>query len=385
MHTRFARTAALIAAAAAVISPVVNAPAASAEPALAAPGGPMRMFPANPPATLTDVTGKTINVPRSNFVYPCSQGPTGMLRTANGEQRVMLTVSHCVNAVPGMQPLAKEVYATRNGEYVKIGEAGAHTQMLPGAHDFSNPHSAVWTNDWGVVHIDNGVVDTKLTQSQDVRGGAKGEPVALTTVRDFRTLAPGEFSIDNFGQPICKDGRTTGRTCGTQLARTRDGVYSYGLDYTPGDSGGVNYDPRDGAILGVSSITLKAFGHSLGKAQPVDRIIEDVTGAPDGYVNEYFTVTQSTAAPEDFVPNAVEFAKNDEEFFAANPGYELPNPRAELDKATAAAQQDAVRLGEQALRGQVNPAEAKELLQQHASEIAYWGGNTLAFELGKLL
>ncbi len=159
------------------------------------------------------------------------------------------------------------------------------------------------------------------------------------------------MSVDNFGQPICKDGATTGRSCGTQIGRSRNAVYSWNLGYKPGDSGGVNFDPRDGSIIGISSMGIGP----VGKAQPADRIIEDAYGVPDGKVNEVFKVTESSA------------------------------PRAEFRKAAGAAQRDAQHLAGKAVRGQFDRTEVERAVDHHTEELSFWASGVIAENINEAL
>ncbi len=136
----------------------------------------------------------------------------------------------------------------------------------------------------------------------------------LTGVRDYPDLAFWEASADNFGQPICKDGNTGGRACGTQLFRTQNGIWSFGLNYENGDSGGVNFDPETGEALGVTSM---GFG-PIGRAQPVDLAIEEGYGIPDGQVNEYFALPESTE-PADPTRTQADDVQGAVEWYDANP------------------------------------------------------------------
>ena len=342
----------------------------AAEPALAAPGAPMRMLPVNPPATITNVYGDQVKVPPEAFVQLCSQGPIGTIRTLDGTtQHVMLTASHCINPMPGMPAMDDAVSVNVDGEYQHIGTRGHSNHVPPAALDLSDPVATYNTADWGVVLIDDGVTDTRTAQSRGNGQSHPSEPVVLTSIKDYRTLAPGAISFDNAGQPICKDGSTTGRTCGTQLFRNRDGVFSWDLNYVVGDSGGVNYDPRDNSVIGVSSMVLGP----LGKAQAADRIIEEAYGIPDGAVNDHFTLTESTA-PHAALPTAAEeFADMGEQIEAMNPDLEQTDPKAELDKAIAGAQQDAQRIVDEALRGNLDVAEAQHTAGYHAGKLTQLG------------
>ena len=360
---------------------VLPAPAEAA-PALVAPGAPMRMFPQDPPKTIDLPTGQKLTMPRDGWVGTCSQGPNGTLHLPGKEpQRVMFTASHCVNTMPGFPEVKNEFYAPVGTEYKRFGERVASNHVTAEAMNLSDPMQSIRTADWGVVRIDDGVTETGLSHSRDFNGGVQGEPVKITRVRDFRTLAPGEVSVDNFGQPICKDGATTGRTCAKQIGRTRNGIYSWGLNYVQGDSGGVNYDPRDGAAVGVSSMTLGP----LGKAQPVDRIIEDAYGIPDGKVNEAFTPTDSTAPRENFTTSGEEEERVSAEIERLNSNLKPPAPREELRKAVDNAKQEAAGLAQKASQGQFDPAEIDRAISHHSDRIGYWGGASLGEEIAKRL
>lgn len=330
----------------------------------------MRILPVNPPATITNVYGDEVKVPPEAFVQLCSQGPTGTIRKMDGTtERVMLTASHCINPMPGMPPMGDAVNVNVNGDYQRIGVRGHSNHVPPGALDLSDPVATYNTADWGVVRIDAPVADTRVAQSRGNGQPHPSDPVTLTSIKDFRTLAPGEVSFDNAGQPICKDGSTTGRTCGTQLFRNRDGVFSWNLNYVVGDSGGVNYDPRDNSVIGVSSMVLGP----LGKAQAADRIVEEAYGIPDGAVNDHFTLTDSTAPHAAFPTAAEEFSGMGAQIEALNPELKQTDPQAELDKAIAGAQQDAQRIADEALRGDLDIAEAQRTAGYHAGKITRLG------------
>ena len=377
MRTRKTLPSALAALAATVTVAGMAVPTtAAADPVWAAPGAPMRVFPQNPPETVKNKRGQEIKVPEQFWVDTCSQGPVGTVKLPDGTtQRVILTASHCVDGKPGNPPVSDAVKVPVNtgSGYERVGRTIKSSHVPAAALDLSDPVLSITAPDWAVVLVDDSVGASNLAQSRDANGGAQGEPVAITSIRDFRTLAPGEVSVDNFGQPICKDGATTGRSCGTQLGRTRNGIYSWGLDYRPGDSGGINYDPRDGAALGVSTIVF----NSLGKAQPADRIIEDAYGVPDGQVNEYFTPA-APAPREEFVPFGVEAQYVADKVAQDNPDLQPANPQQELDNALGKAQQDARQAAEHALTGQLDPAQLQQTARDNAANISYWAGAALA-------
>lgn len=387
MRTRIF-TAAAATLAAATCLPILGGTAANAAdaaepaPAYAAPGAPMRVFPVEAPGTYTMRGGQEIKVPANFWAVTCSQGPVGTVRTSDGTtQKVMLTASHCVNARAGMPGTSDEVVVPvpTDAGYVRIGRVINSNHVPEAALNLSDLPSSARTADWAVVLLDDSVATSNLAHSRDFSGSVQGEPVAITSIRDYRTLAPGEVSVDNFGQPICKDGAATGRTCGTQLARTRNGVYSWGLDYRQGDSGGINYDPRDGAAIGVTTLVF----HSFGKAQPADRIIEDAYGVPDGQVNDYFTPAES-APRGDFAPAGMEASYIAHKIKDDNPDVAPVDPKAELGKEVSSARQDAAAVAGDALRGNADPARAQQLASQHAESIGFWASEALRQDLAAL-
>ena len=148
-----------------------------------------------------------------------------------------------------------------------------------------------------------------------------------------------------------------------------------------GDSGGVNFDPNDGAVIGVTSMVLGP----LGKAQPADRIIEDAYGIPDGHVNDAFTITNSTAPRADFTTSGAEEQRVEAEIERLNPDVTPPVPRDELRKAVGEAQHEAVNFAQQAARGEFDPAEVNQAVSHHSERIGYWGGAFIADEITKAL
>ncbi|QDZ41871.1 hypothetical protein [Corynebacterium sp. sy039] len=158
--------------------------------------------------------------------------------------------------------------------------------------DNENVEAVLNGDDWGTIVLIDGVNATRIADSKDQFGNSQGQPVELTSVRDYPDLKPGEVSFDEFGKPICKDGQTTGRTCGTQVLRTSNGLWYLG-EVRPGDSGGVTFDPNTGEALGVTSMTVLGL---VGRSQPADVAIEKAYGIPDGQVNERFQLPNSTEA-----------------------------------------------------------------------------------------
>ncbi|MCT2339322.1 S1 family peptidase [Corynebacterium sp. p3-SID1056] len=375
MKFRRLRTASLAVLTTALIAPFAPA-AQAATPALAAPGGAFRVFAENPPKHLPAGKGVNIAIPPEASAASCSQGPNGTIRG----KRVMLTAGHCLQEEKGSPKMGNEVTVPVNRQYLPIGTRGKVHKPT----DYENtvwPHEFFWdtinTDDWGIVQLHDGVPATSLSQSKDAQGRAHGAPVQLRSIRDRSTLPHNTFSTDNFGEPICKDGATTGRSCGTQIGRSRNGVYSWGLNYDFGDSGGINYDPSDGAVVGVTSMGLGP----LGKAQPADRIIETAYGVPDGKVNEEFKLEDSTAPHTNFTPLDTEQKQITDTVRQNNPDLPIYTPEEAWNKAIETAQADAAVVADRA--GKVDSVESAQKLadtaafaaNHHAAQLTATGVN----------
>ena len=221
--------------------------------------------------------------------FMCSIGAGGVVTDGDGRSHtVALTAGHCLNTsdrYPGIPVVGEDVYVPTPAGDAHIGRAGAHAFEIPEDGTFWHAFNG---RDYGVIELDPGVVPTSESFSADEYGRSHGESVALTGIQDARTLAPGEVSFDNLGQPICKDGARTGRACGVQVLRARNGVWSLGMEMDKGDSGGSAYNPATRELIGVNSMV---FG-PISRVQPADVIIEEVYAIPDGQVNEHFVMPE---------------------------------------------------------------------------------------------
>lgn len=218
----------------------------------------------------------------------CSQGLSGTVTLPDGtRKRVMVTAAHCIHGVEGDadQPVP-EVYAPLLGDSKLIGVRDRGAPIV----DSQPANTIIDPVDWSTVALRDDVKLTRVADSVDHQGRRHGKPVVLTSVKDHRDLREGEVSFDNFGQPICKDGQTSGRTCGVQFMRTQNGVWFAGLVLS-GDSGGINFNPVTGEAIGVTSL---GFLGLLARAQPIDTALEAAYGIPDGKVNERFSLPEST-------------------------------------------------------------------------------------------
>lgn len=263
------------------------APAAAAAPV--APGAPLRISPADPSLP---------GIPDEFDTFACSQGVSGEVRRQDGTTGpVMLTAAHCVNSLHPEMPFAAEVKVPKHGGDQVVGTRGASGGPMAENAEVSSVDSTVelfTSQDWAVVDLDPAVPTSRLSESIDYHGNPSGHGVAMTGVRDYRNVPGGQVRVDNFGQPICKDGMVSGRSCGVQIARTQHAVFSWGLSYASGDSGGNNFDPNTGEVIGVTSQGVGPFG----RTQTADAALQDAYDIPDGQVNDHFTLPES-AAPHD--------------------------------------------------------------------------------------
>lgn len=311
------------------------------------PYDPERPFGPDQPGTY-ELTG--VRTHPETFTKVCSQGPIGDVALDNGgTQRVMLTSGHCIAGMSDQGVLmGQDVYAPVRGGYQRVGTVGLVDMVnVPSGYDGLSTavRKARNSTDWGVVVLDSSVPADGSAASRDRFGGQPSNPVTLTAVRDYPTLAPGEFRLDNFGQPLCKDGATGGRKCGFQLLYTDETVWSWGLDYAPGDSGGVNFDPSNGKIVGMTSLGVGP----LGAAQRADRALETGYGINDGQVNEKFTPAPPADQRAEFIPVAEEKAEIDQYLRDNNPTFTEeqltpPTPKQQFDTAVLAAKQDAAAI-----------------------------------------
>ena len=358
------RLTATLAAALAAACVTLSAPsAAAAAPALAAPGAPIAM--------LNDDSDSFEHTAR------CSQGPVGTVRTPDGQvKRVMVTAAHCIESKS--KTVRPVVFAPvrEHGKvgYPRVGDVDRQRTPFPlGNGELMDFYRIIDEPDWATVRLAPGVEASGVSSSVDQKGRGPSAPVAITGVKDYRNLRGDELiSFDNAGQPICKDGMRTGRSCGVQMFRTQNFVWHFGVGYESGDSGGINYDPRTGEAVGLSII---GFG-PLGNSQQVDRALEDAYGIPDGQVNEAFTPA-APAPRADFAPLYEEVGQ-----FSPDKAPQLadgPQPRELLDRAVMDAQADAARFSAEAVQlpqaadpvaaAQDLAGRANAAVQQHAGDV----------------
>ncbi|UDL82027.1 S1 family peptidase [Corynebacterium uberis] len=328
------RCGAIIAAAAAATM-LLPAVAGAAE---VAPGAPMRM-PGEQPANVP------VQVPPELLRGSCSQGVPGTVTLPDGStKRVMVTAAHCVIGITKPNP-GPEVYVpTRDGDkLIGVADQGvpAYEPTFQERPAHEEIRDALDAPDWGTVALRDDVTTSRAADSKDQFGVSHGQPVILTGIRDYPDLAIWEVSVDNAGEPICKDGSTTGRSCGIQLFRTSNGIWSVGLGYDHGDSGGVNFDPQTGEALGVTSMGIGP----LQRAQPIDVALEQAYGIPDGQVNERFQLPEGTEQADD-----MRTLTDDHQVIEAWAEENLPPAPdyvADLNTAVTAAHTDAVAAGQQ--------------------------------------
>lgn len=276
-----------IAATATVMS--LAAPAGAATALTVGPGDPIR----SPMPENTFENNRWVGAPM------CSASVPGTIVDQSGNSKnVLLTAGHCVNTssdIPTLPAVTGDVYAPTRAGDVKIGHAGPHAFTIPAdGTEVVDIFDALNGSDYGFIELEPGVAGTSISTSTDENGSATSEGVQMVGIVDYPALQMGEVAFDNFGQPICKDGNRTGRTCGVQLLRGRNGVWSV-MTLDHGDSGGNAFNPVTREVIGVNSMVLGPFA----RVAPADVAVEDAYGVPDGQVNEKFKITDSTAPRSD--------------------------------------------------------------------------------------
>lgn len=270
----------------AVASPVVG------------PGSPLRMpFPSN-----KVVEKRHVGSPM------CSLSTPGTITDKNGKkQRVILTAGHCVLATDEKEDGSKEELTgnfyvpTKDNGDVLLGRTVNATDNLDISDEaVLNPplllNEMFNKPDYGIIGVEDNVETTSLSSSYSESGENHGEPVQIVGIQDSRTLGEYEVAVDNFGQPICTDGSRTGRNCGVQLFRTRNGVWAGAVGIDHGDSGGNAYNPETRETIGMVSMGVGP----LSRYQPADVALEETYGIEDGKVNEYFETESSTKEQSEF-------------------------------------------------------------------------------------
>lgn len=248
----------------------------------------------------------------------CSVALTG---TINGEDTIV-TAGHCLGD-PGNQIDDSEEINLTNTVYVPdyAGEkqTGTATKVKNPEKTYqgsiADPLGFGMFNetDYGFATATDDTTLTTGVYSRDEAGGNVGTLTDITGIRDYQRLDDIQLgssttptaSIDNFGQPVCKDGARTGRTCGMQLARTNNAVFTYNTHMDQGDSGGLTWDPNTKEAIGINSMTattaFSPYVGEIGRAQPLDSAIEDAYGVEDGKVNNDFTLATDTTPRDEYM------------------------------------------------------------------------------------
>ena len=228
----------------------------------------------------------------------CSSSIPGTVIDSEGkEHRVQLTAGHCVNQIESeqMPAVSTTIYApTKEHGDVRIGELGPHSFDLTGDSGegwLPGLDGALNGDDWAFIILDDDIETSNVSYSRDEYGRNKGPGVQMEGIEDYSELQRGEISFDNFAKPICKDGSRTGRSCGYQIFRVRNGVWAVAMEMDQGDSGGNAYNPQNNHVIGVNSMAVAGIFY---RVQPVDVAIEEAYGIEDGKVNEHFKVTDGT-------------------------------------------------------------------------------------------
>ena len=284
---------------------------AIAAPATAVPLNPL--LPAQPEAPVQSPAqpvvgpGSPIRVPVDGAVPDdngrylesgmCSVGVPGTLTDpeTGASKDVILTAGHCIiqtddGAAAGLPKMDDTAYVPTAQGDVPLGTVDVASFDLSGESEHGFLDGSFNADDFAILDLAPGITPTSLSDSRDEFGRSHGEPVRITGIRDYPALERGEISVDNFGEPICTDGARTGRQCGYQIFRAKNGVWTAVIRLGKGDSGGSAFNPETGEFIGVNSMAIGP----LNRIQPADSALEEAYGIPDGQVNDYFTPAQGT-------------------------------------------------------------------------------------------
>lgn len=273
---------------------VVNAASGETRVVVGA-GSPMRMpFPSN-----KVVEGRHLGSPM------CSLGVPGTIIDQNGvAHRVIMTAGHCVTAADmetGETVTGQFFIPTKDGDKL-LSKDFVGTDVIPDENSFDeNTTPAQFVNslfnspDYGIIEVQDDIATTSLSQSVNEFGINRGEPAQIVGVDDKPTLGEMEISFDNLGEPVCTDGSRTGRGCGVQVFRVRNGIWAIS-PINHGDSGGNAYNPETHRAVGINSMSIGP----ISRFQPVDVALEEQYGIPDGQVNDRFRVESATDPQSQF-------------------------------------------------------------------------------------
>ncbi|WP_055123279.1 hypothetical protein [Corynebacterium oculi] len=337
-----------------------------------APGAPMRIYP------VIEQDDPLAQAPQHMVTQYCTQGVPGTVTLPDGSQKnVMVTAAHCVwgtTAQPDESHPEIYVPLPEGDRVIGVREGGRQPFEAGEEATLEDVYHQVIDDDWATIALDEDAEMTRVADSVDQFGQSHGEPVVLTGVRDYPYLEQGQLSFDNLGQPICQDGQTSGRTCGVQLMRVGNRLWSVqAID--SGDSGGINYDPHTREALGVST---DGFG-LLSITQAADVALEETYGIPDGQVNERFRLPESE---QPHTPMRTMDADRQEAlaWVEVNAPEYAPEPASEPPAAVEVAQangqaavEEIAQWGEQALNSVQDPASIPTVIDNARDSAAYLG------------
>lgn len=161
----------------------------------------------------------------------CSVSHVGTVKNGDSKKKVAFTAGHC----------AQKGDAVYDKDGNRIGTV-THV-VEPDTNDINSP-------DYAVIELDEG---TELRGTSKSSGLVTLPHVPANLTGKYVSGGEGEnLQFDNFGRPVAKDGATTGRQYGVQLAKTERSTLMI-VPVAPGDSGGSVYDPITGDHIGTVS------------------------------------------------------------------------------------------------------------------------------------
>lgn len=155
-------------------------------------------------------------------------GPGDRIRISDGDKAAVCSVSHAGHGSRGDYAFTA-AHCGKPGAVVADAEGNRIGEVVYANNSYEDSADGA---DYAVIRLDDGV-----RVRNEAGPGNIGGPMPITGVDP----AVGGVDFSHLGRPVVKDGATTGRTIGVQVASTQRSGYSV-IVAAPGDSGGAVHD-----------------------------------------------------------------------------------------------------------------------------------------------